>query len=214
VQESPEPIVTQLVSDLQPVTPLTLSKGLCYAFASAAASAVAVVAAFGIREDLKAGYLDPVPMLAAGLFLVLGLASSVTVITMSRPQVGSNHEGWTWTAAMVALLPFSALATARGKGEGLLNDESIARGLECLLIGGGASVLVLAMLVWWLRKGAPTSPVRAGLLSGVAAGSLGIFAFSLHCADNDIAHIGLWHTGVVALMAAIGRMIVPPLVRW
>ncbi|MCR9180892.1 MAG: DUF1109 domain-containing protein, partial [Erythrobacteraceae bacterium] len=79
---------------------------------------------------------------------------------------------------------------------------------------GGASLLVFAILVGWLRKGAPTSPDRAGLLTGIAAGSLGIFAFSLHCADNDIVHIGLWHSAVVLLMAGLGRAVVPPLVRW
>ncbi len=53
-----------------------------------------------------------------------------------------------------------------------------------------------------------------GLLTGVAAGSFGIFAFSLHCNYSDIVHIGLWHSGGVVLSAFVGRFAVPRLIRW
>jgi hypothetical protein len=87
-------------------------------------------------------------------------------------------------------------------------------GAECFAVGCGSSLLVLGLLVMWLRRGAPTSPERAGLVAGVAAGAFGIFAFSLHCPFNDIVHIGLWHSAVVVIMAAVGRAVVPPLIKW
>jgi hypothetical protein len=82
------------------------------------------------------------------------------------------------------------------------------------MVGGTASLLVFAMLTLWLRRGAPTDPDRAGLVAGVAAGAFGIFGFSLHCPDNDIVHIGLWHSAVVLAMARLGRAMVPRLIRW
>ena len=206
--------IAELVGALRPVSPLSFSQGFGSALAAAALSAGAVVALFGMRSDLLEGRFDPVHVISSGLFLVLGLSAAATVIMISRPRVGADHQGWIWAAAMVALLPLAAVLVGFGSNTSILSRENIAGGLECLTIGGGASTLVFGILVWWLRKGAPTSPDRAGLLSGVAAGSLGIFAFSLHCADNDIVHIGLWHTGVVVLTATIGRMCVPPLVRW
>ncbi|MEQ5787941.1 DUF1109 domain-containing protein [Erythrobacter sp. NFXS35] len=207
-------LIASLVGELQPVKPLSFARGLTYALAAAAISALAVVAAFGMRADLMAGQFDPIFLIATGLFLVLGIAAAVTVIVMSRPQVGNEHGGWVWAAAMVALLPVAAVIVSLGGGNAMLSQDSVAHGLECLMVGGGSSLLVFAILVGWLRKGAPTAPDHAGLVSGVAAGSLGIFAFSLHCADNDIVHIGLWHSGVVLLMAGIGRTLVPRLVRW
>jgi len=212
--QNSDALIANLVGNLQPVKPLSFARGLGYALLAAAISALAVVAAFGIRPDVLAGRFDPVYLIATGLFLVLGIAAAVTVIVMSRPQVGTDHSGWVWAAAMVALLPVAALIVSFGGGSDILSRESIAHGLECLMVGGGASLLVFAILVGWLRKGAPTAPDRAGLLTGIAAGSLGIFAFSLHCADNDIVHIGLWHSGVVLLMAGLGRALVPPMVRW
>jgi hypothetical protein len=207
-------LIANLVGDLQPVKPLRFARGVGLAVAGGALTTLAVVVLFGIRADLLAGRFDPVHLISTGLFLVLGIAAAVTVIVMSRPQVGNDHGGWIWAAAMAALLPIAAIIVGFGGGSDILSRESVAHGMECLLIGGGSSLLVLAIFAAWLRKGAPTAPDRAGLLSGVAAGSLGIFAFSLHCADNDIVHIGLWHSGVVLLLAALGRIIVPPLVRW
>lgn len=207
-------LIANLVGDLKPVKPLGFARGLGLAVAGGALTALAVVALFGLRADLLAGQFNPVHLIATGLFLVLGMAAAVTVIVMSRPQVGNDHGGWLWAAAMAGLLPAAAIIVALGGGSDILSRESVAHGVECLVIGGGSSLLVLAILAIWLRKGAPTAPDRAGLLSGVAAGSIGIFAFSLHCADNDIVHIGIWHSGVVLLMAGLGRVILPPLLRW
>ena len=207
-------LIGELVGSLQPVKPLSFGRGFGVAIAAAAVSAVAVLVLFGLRPDVRAGQFDPVYLLASGLFLLLGLAATVTVIVMSRPRVGSDHGGWVWAAAMTALLPVAAVIVALGRGAEGLNSGETVHGLECLALGTGFAALVFGVLIWWLRQGAPTSPDRAGLLAGVAAGSLGIFAFSLHCADNDIVHIGLWHSAVVVVMALLGRTIVPRLVRW
>jgi hypothetical protein len=207
-------LIAELVGRLEPVKPLSFWRGLGLALAAAGASAAVIGATMGLRADLIAGQVDPVFLLATGLFLVLGIAAAVTVIVMGRPQVGNDHGGWVWAAAMAGLLPLAGLIVAMGANSDPMSAESVAHGLQCLTVGGMASALVFAALVVWLRKGAPTSPERAGLLTGVAAGSLGIFAFSLHCADSDIVHIGLWHSAVVVMAAAVGRALVPRLVRW
>lgn len=212
--QNSDALIENLVGSLEPVKPLRFAEGMGLALGAAAISVLAVVGVFGIRPDLQAGQVDPVHLIATGLYFGLAIAASVTVIVMSRPQVGTDHDGWTWAAAMAALLPLAALIVGLGSGRDLLVPDSIRHGLDCFVIGGGASLLVFAMLIWWLRKGAPTAPDRAGLVAGVAAGSFGIFAFGLHCPDNDIVHIGVWHSAVVLLMAAVGRVAVPPLVRW
>ncbi|WP_373486717.1 NrsF family protein [Blastomonas sp.] len=214
MRHNSDALIADLVGKLEPVKPLSFARGISYALGSACVAALAVTGLFGVRADLLAGDFDPVYLLATGLFLMLGIAAAVTVIVMSRPQVGNDHGGWVWAAAMVTLLPIAAVIISLGGGSDLLSRDSIVRGLECLMVGGAASFLVFSILVAWLRQGAPTAPDRAGLLSGIAAGSLGVFAFSLHCADNDIVHIGLWHSSVVLLMALLGRAVVPPLVRW
>lgn len=207
-------LIAQLVDGLEPVRPLRLSSGLGFALAGLGVTVTTVALLFGIRPDVIAGHFDPVFLLATGLFLLLGLSSAVTVIVMSRPRVGSDHGGWVWAAAMTALLPAAAAIIGLGRGPGAFSASAVEHGLDCLTMGSALAILTFAVLVWWLRRGAPTSPERAGLLAGIAAGSFGIFAFSFHCIYSDIVHIGLWHSLVVVLSGAIGRLVVPRLIRW
>lgn len=207
-------LIAELVGSLEPVKPLRFAQGMGLTLAVAAVSVMAAVTWFGLRADLQAGQVNPVHLIATGLFLGLAIAASVTVIVMSRPGVGTDHSNWTWAAAMAALLPAAGLIVGVVGGHDMLAAGSLAHGIDCFAKGGAASLAVFAMLVWWLRKGAPTTPDRAGLVAGIAAGSFGIFAFSLSCADNDIVHIGVWHSAVVLAMGAIGRATVPSLVRW
>ncbi|MCR9179759.1 MAG: DUF1109 domain-containing protein, partial [Erythrobacteraceae bacterium] len=129
-------LIANLVGDLKPVKPLSFAKGLGYSLAAAAVSALVVIMVFGMRADLMAGQFDPVFLIATGLCLVLGIAAAVTVIVMSRPQVGSDHGGWIWAAAMVALLPVTAMIVSLGSGRSMLSGDSLTHGLECLIIGG------------------------------------------------------------------------------
>ena len=207
-------LIAELVGGLEPVKPLRFGAGMAATLAAATLSSAVVIALFGLRPDWLEGRVNPMHLLATGLYLGLALAATVTVVVMSRPQVGSDYSGWRWAAAMTGLLPVAGLIVGISRGHDMLAAETMRHGGECLVLGGGASLLVFAMLVLWLRRGAPTAPDRAGLVAGVAAGAFGIFAFSLHCPDNDIVHIGIWHSTVVLAMAGLGRITVPRLIRW
>jgi len=207
-------LISELVEHRQPVRPLLFSRGLALALAGLAATFAMVAGLFNLRPDVLAGNPAPVFVIATGLFFLLGLASAVSVIAMGRPSVGTDHGGWKWSAAMAGLLPLAALVTVIGHPAEAVDQTAVISGLKCLGLGSMLGLLTFAVLIWWLRRGAPTSPERAGLLTGIAAGSFGIFAFSFHCPYDDIVHIGLWHGLVVVVSAAIGRAVVPGLIRW
>jgi hypothetical protein len=207
-------LIGRLVEDLQPVRPLRLSVGLGLVIGAVLLSAAAVCLLLGLRPDIAAGRLEPHLVLESGLFLLLGFSSAATVVRMGRPHVGSDYGGSTWAIIMAALLPVSALVMSLGRPLFRLSAMDLERGLDCLLSGTLSGTLTLAILVLWLRRGAPVRPRHAALLAGVAAGSVGIFAYSLHCPSDDVIHIGLWHSGAVALSALLARIFVPPLIRW
>lgn len=212
--QNSDALIAELVDGLEPVKPLRFGEGVALALAAAGVTALGVALLFGLREEWLAGHLDPMQLVSTGLFLGLALAATVTVVVMSRPQVGNDHGGWRWAAAMAGFLPLAGAIVALARGAETLSPEVMRHGAECLAGGSAASLLVFGLLVLWLRRGAPTSPERAGLVTGVAAGAFGIFAASLHCADNDIVHIGLWHSAAVVAMGLVGRTLVPRLIRW
>lgn len=207
-------LIADLADDLQPVTPLRFSSGIGYVLAALDVTVVLVGTLRGFPADLGAGRMDALFLLTTGLYLLLGIASAVAVIAMSRPHVGSDHDGWRWAAAMAALLPLTAGIVALGASAEAARATRLADDIDCLIAGTAWGTISFGMLIWWLRRGAPTSPERAGLVAGLAAGSLGTFAYSLHCPIGDIVHVGLWHGAAVALFALFGRISVPRLVRW
>lgn len=212
--QSSEALIAELVDELEPVKPLRFGTGVALALAGAGVTAAVVVGLFGLRADWLAGRIDPMQLVAIGLYLGLGLAASVTVAVMARPQVGSDHSGWRWAAGMAGLLPLAGIIVALARMRDQIDPAAMREGIECFAAGSITSLLVFGLLVMWLRRGAPTSPERAGLVAGVAAGAFGIVAVSLHCSSADIMHIGLAHGAAVAAMGLVGRVLVPRLIRW
>lgn len=209
MERQPATVIDSLVAELAPAPPMRTAPALGRTALAVLASIALIALVLGLRDHVSALFL-----LSAGLFLVLGLAASLTVIAMARPQVGSDRSGWAWAAAMAALLPATTLLMGLPHPGAAWAQSDAEAGLRCLAMGLVSGLASGAVLVAWLRRGAPTSPERAGLVTGLAAGSLGMFAFSLYCPDDSIYHIGLWHSASVIVAALLGRLIVPRLVRW
>lgn len=211
---NPDVFMEELVGDLRPVRPLHQRIGMVWACLAVGTGAVLLSSVLVMRDDLVAGHPDPMFLTSAGLFFVLALATSWAVVDMARPWVGTRRDGWGWTALMAAVLPLAALGLVILNWAGGNRFSVDSDGLECLGIGSVIGCLTATALVLWLRRGAPSCPRRAGLLTGVASGAAGIFAVSLCCPYNDFLHIGLWHGMTVVLGGGIGRLLVPRLIRW
>lgn len=205
-------LIAGLVGELSPTQPIRLRHG-AFVFAGAAGmTLLAVTIGLGVRTDLATGTFDPIFLVANGLFLVLAISSAVTAIVMFRPQMGSRHLGWVWAAAMVAVLPASAVLMQ------ILQPDSLKQqtpdGLTCLITSASLGLIATAGLTAWLRRGAPTSPERAGLLAGIAGGAMGAFSFAFHCPCDDLFHVGVWHASAVLLGALVGRFGASRFLRW
>ena len=144
---------------------------------------------------------------------LLGAAATLAVLRMASPRVGNTQEGARWALAMFALLPAVAAITLGLQGR-LQQIGADPYGLSCFLAGSGFSLLTFGALTAWLRRGAPVSPTRAGIYTGIAAGAIGSFSYGLACPIDTLGHLATWHTLPVVLGAFAGRAVVPGLVRW
>jgi hypothetical protein len=205
--------ISALVDDLEPVKPMRATVPLLLSTAIMVAVAALVIWSKGIRPDLLAGHPDEMFLIRGGVLLLLGGATALSVTSMASPSIGRNRHGWQVALAAAALFPLAAMIVAATGHVGPTFTE-METGFRCMaysLMGGLATALPM---VYWLRKGAPTSPERAGWLTGVAAGGLGAFAYSLHCPFNEIVYIGFWYSLAVGICAVVGRLVVPRLIRW
>jgi hypothetical protein len=211
---STDRLIEQLTGELTPVRPLQMWFGLALTGAVLALTIAVVLGWLGLRSELLAGQASAIFVIANGLILLLGLAAAATVVRMGSPQVGNRHEGWKWALAMASLLPLAALVRLVTNWHELPEIVSSPAGPDCLIHALVLSGFAATALILWLRKGAPVSPPRAGMLAGIAASALGTFAYGLACPVETIYHLGVWHCLPMAAGAVIGRIAGPRVLGW
>lgn len=206
-------LIDQLAGELQPVRAFKMRDGLLLVALATLVAVLLVHVIDGIWSGILQGQASAFFMITNGLLIVLGAASATSVVTMASPRVGNRHDAPRWAMAMAGVLPVAALVTlaARQSGAELLGDPY---GLKCALAALATSLVTAAALLFWLRRGAPVSLGTAGLHLGVAAGALGSAAYGLACPIDGIVHLGIFHVAPVFLAGLIGRLAVPPLLRW
>lgn len=214
-QQSRSDLIASLTEDLAPVKPVKSSEGIMLiAFATIIAS-IGAIAVYEWWDGLLTGEASGYFIITHGLLLVLGAASTVSLVASSMPRVGARATAPLWSAIMLGIVPVGAiLALMSGHGDHAHEGLNDPVAFMCVTGSLYASSLVLAASVLWLRRGAPVSIERSGWLAGLAAGSLGALAYGITCPLDTFSHVGLWHVAPVAIAAVIGRLVVPPLIRW
>jgi hypothetical protein len=170
--------------------------------------------ALGIRANLS----DTTALVYLPLKLVFAFAvvilTSIALVRFARP--GAER---TTPIALVAL-PFVAIM--------LLGTVSLASAprshwdkmivgdqwLECLISIPIIAIVPFAIVIWAIRRMAPTDLVRAGALTGLLAGGLSAAAYALHCTDDSLPFVALWYGGTIAICTIAGAMLGPRLLRW
>jgi len=208
-------LIAALTEDLEPVKPVRPAEGAVLIAFAALIAAVASIAVHDWWDGLLTGEASGYFLITHGLLLILGAASTVALVSSALPRVGARFDGPLWGAIMLGIVPLGAvMSLLSGESshahEGL--NDPVALMCTTSSLVAGALVLVAAAL--WLRRGAPVSIERSGWLAGLAAGSLGTLAYGITCPLDTLAHVGLWHVAPVAIGAVVGRLVVPPLIRW
>ena len=206
-------LLDDLAADLAPVQPIRLWQGIALLAVSALATVALVELIDGLWRGIAAGRASDMFFIANGMFALVGAATTFAVLKMASPHVGNRHDGARWATGMIVLLPLTAVLTLGlfGAFDQIASD---AHGLSCFVAGTAFGLLAGGALVAWLRRSAPVSLNSAGLYTGIAAGSIGTFAYGLSCPIATVAHLASWHVLPIVVSAIAGRLIVPTLVRW
>ncbi|WP_298469545.1 DUF1109 domain-containing protein [uncultured Erythrobacter sp.] len=210
-----EDLIAALTEDLTPVKRVKPVDGIMLiAFATVVAT-VASIAIFEWWNGLLTGEASGYFLITHGLLLVLGAASTAALVSGALPRVGARANGPLWSAIMLGILPLGAIASLlSGHGNHAREGLNDPVAFMCTTASLSAGALVLVAAVMFLRRGAPVSLERSGWLAGLAAGSLGTLAYGITCPLDTFSHVGLWHVAPVAIGAVVGRIVVPPLIRW
>jgi hypothetical protein len=73
---------------------------------------------------------------------------------------------------------------------------------------------VFAGIFWALRKLAPTRPMLAGAVGGLAAGAAGAFVYAFHCDESGMPFVAIWYTLGIISVGALGAVLGRWSLRW
>ncbi|CAG1008753.1 MAG: DUF1109 family protein [Rhizobiaceae bacterium] len=185
--------------------------------AAALAVAVAAVAFFvllGPRADFALAVETPRFLFK---FLVTGLlAASAFVLLrlLARPGAPASRA-----APFLALAPLLLAAAVVIEFVVIPPADYAARLVGsnlalCLTFIPLIGIAPLAVFLGVLRYGAPTRPVFAGAVAGIAAGGLAATFYAAHCTDDSPLFVATWYSLAIASLACVGALAAPRLARW
>ena len=208
-------LIDMLSTNVEPVKRGQIWKPLIWALAiGGAASFCVMLATVGLRTDAAGGI--HVGFLALKLLFMLSVIGTGTALLMKLIRPGQEAR----KLFRFLFLPFLvagfvgivalALQPSSAWDRMILGTEWVS----CLFCIPLFAVVPFALLIWALRKGAPTNLKRTGAIAGLVAGALGATAYAFHCPDDSLPFVAIWYGAMVLLCAWIGARLGPRLLRW
>jgi len=208
-------LVAVLSTNVEPVRRGLVGRTISIAVAGGAVVALGImVAALGLRADLTTT--------RAAIFLLLKIAFALAVIgvamrylvRLARPGAERGISPLTIAVpfAAIAVLGAISLGTAPSShwDRMILGDEW----LECLLSIPIIAIVPFAVVIFAVRRAAPTNLVRTGAVAGLVAGGVSAVAYALHCTDDSLPFVAVWYGATIVLCTLAGAALGPRLLRW
>jgi hypothetical protein len=208
-------LIAMLGTNVEPVDQHQAARTVWIAVGIGAAAALgAMLFLFGVRADLEAAGALIFLLLKLAFTLALLVPASIYLLKLARPGGERNIRMVFVAAPFVAIVLLGAISLAFAPIS--YWDDMIVgdRWLECLLSIPAIAIVPFAVIIWALRRMAPTDLVRAGALGGLIAGAVSATGYALHCSDDSLPFVALWYGGTVAICTAAGALLGPRLLRW
>ena len=208
-------LVAVLSTNVEPIRRGLVGRTISIAVAGGAAVALGLVfAVLGLRADLTT--------IRATIFMLLKIAFALAVIgvamryllRLARPGAERGLSPLTIAVpfAAIALLGAISLGFAPSShwNRMILGDEW----LECLLSIPIIAIVPFAVIIFAVRRAAPTDLVRTGAVAGLVAGGVSAVAYALHCTDDSLPFVAVWYGATIVLCTLAGAALGPRLLRW
>jgi hypothetical protein len=187
--------------------------------------AAAVVLAVLVAAAIFFGFIHPRPDIAAAAgtmrflfkFVVAGLlavTAFAALVALSRPEATGRGRLAPLAAAPLLLLAAVALELAvipsGDWGTRLVGTNSA----YCLSFIPAMGVGPLALFILALRNAAPSRPMLAGAVAGLAAGGIAATLYAAHCTDDSPLFVATWYTLAIAILTIAGVFAGRAFARW
>jgi hypothetical protein len=170
--------------------------------------------ALGFRTDLTTTRAFIFLFSKLAFTIVTVILTAIMLTKLARPG-GERRISLGWVAlpfaAIVLLAAINLVLAPSARWQTMVVGD---QWLECLLSIPIIAVAPFAVIIWAVRRMAPTDLRRTGALAGLIAGSVSATAYAFHCMDDSLPFVALWYGGTIVLCTAAGGVLGPRLLRW
>lgn len=208
-----EDLILALAADTvrQPHLRTTLVLGMV---PSLAIAVLTVWFVLGFRADLLAALVTPISVARILLTCVLGLAATRLALLLARPEGGQVARLWPLAAvaaAAIGLLLWAYVSTPAEARQMATVGKTMTK---CLVAIPLLSVLPVATLLYVLRQGATTAPMRAGFVAGLAGSGFAAAIYALHCTEDSPLFYVTWYGLAIMGVTLVSTLIGARALRW
>jgi hypothetical protein len=207
-------LVALLAGDAGPAKVRAFGPRLLIAALAGAAVSIAILAvSLGFRPLMPAMHSSPFWMKAAYTSL-LAAAALIAAVGLARPggRMGAAVLLGGVTIAWLAMMAgHETMRAAPGEMPRLWMGVSWS---VCPFRILALAAPIFAVVIWAMRRAAPTRPALAGAAAGLFAGAVGATVYGLYCQEVTAAFVVAWYSLGLAACAAIGAAIGARLLRW
>jgi hypothetical protein len=178
-----------------------------------AASFAIMLATLGLRPDFAeavATWRFDVKVALAALAFALGFAECVR---LARPASASGRSVLIWVVPALLLAAVAielAVVPADAWGARLIGTNLV----PCVLAIPFLALAPLAVGLFAMRSGAPSSPTLAGAAIGFASAMLAATLYALHCFDDSPLFFMTWYALASVPVVAAGAFAGRHFLRW
>jgi hypothetical protein len=208
-------LIDVLAADANPVARGAVRRSLMMALAGAAVVSLLILLWWlGMRDDIHIAMRTLRFWMKALYTSALALSGFWLTLRLSRPD-GRVGRGWVFPLAVVGVLAGLAvveLATTPPAGwRGLLMGHSWR---QCPVRILAISTPIFMVVLWTLRRLAPTRLMLAGAAAGLLSGGVGATLYGLACDERAAAFTVVWYTLAIGVSTLVGALTGPRLLAW
>ncbi len=208
-------LITLLAHDTTPAKRGMLPMRLVLVALLGAVAAFAILVPWlGIRPDLAEAVGGMTFWMKAIYTFGLGLAGFALVERLSRPGA-KGLVGWilvgVFAIVIVGIAISQLMSTPPDQMRVAFMGSSWDKCPWRILV---LSIPGLAVILWTMRRFAPTRLALAGAAAGLFAGGIAATVYGLHCQEIAAPFVALWYSFGVILSAIAGAIVGPRVLRW
>src|SRR4029079_12012984 len=182
--------------------------------AAAPVSLLIFFAELGVRQDVMTAMRNPFFDLKFAVTLALAISAIAVALHLSRPETSLRGFGW------YLLIP-AGLLVAGISGEMMMPQRAPMmtrlvgnNSRYCLTFIPVISLPLLVAALFGLRHGARPRRARTGAIAGMLSAGLAATLYASHCTDDSPLFVATWYTLAAALVAALGALIGPRVLKY